>query len=59
MGINAKIVKIPFSVLYLILATFTSFNWIRVILFQKDWGAFRSQQPWDYINYLLLVGKAI
>ena len=48
MGINAKIAKIPFSILYLILAVFTSFNWIRVILFQRDWEVFRTQQPWDY-----------
>ena len=48
MGINTKIAKIPFFILYLILATFTSFNWIRVILFQKNWEIFRKQQPWDY-----------
>ena len=36
MGINAKIAKIPFFILYLILVGLTSFNWIRVILFQKD-----------------------
>ena len=48
MGINSRIAKIPFFILYLTLAAFTSFNWIRVILFQKDWGAFRTQQPWDY-----------
>ena len=48
MGINAKIAKIPFFVLYLILAVFTSFNWIRVILFQKNFEAFRTTQPWDY-----------
>jgi len=48
MGINAKIAKIPFFVLYLILAVFTSFNWIRVILFQGNFEAFRTTQPWDY-----------
>jgi len=48
MGINAKIAKIPFFVLYLILAAFTSFNWIRVILFQRNFEAFRTTQPWDY-----------
>lgn len=48
MGINTKIAKIPFIVLYLILAGFTSFNWIRVILFQKDFEVFRTTQPWDY-----------
>lgn len=48
MGINAKIAKIPFFVLYLILAAFTSYNWIRVILFQKNFEAFRTEQPWDY-----------
>ncbi|RJR25763.1 hypothetical protein C4578_00825 [Candidatus Microgenomates bacterium] len=48
MGINTKIAKIPFFILYLTLAGLTSFNWVRVILFQKDFGAFRTTQPWDY-----------
>lgn len=48
MGINAKIAKIPFVVLYLNLATLVSFNWIRVILFQGDFEVFRTAQPWDY-----------
>ena len=48
MGINAKIAKIPFFALYLILSAFTSYNWIEVILFQRDWEAFHTQQPWDY-----------
>jgi len=48
MGINAKIARIPFLVLYLILSGFISFNWIRVILFQKNFEAFRTTQPWDY-----------
>jgi len=48
MGINARIAKIPFIVLYLILAGFTSFNWIRVILFQRNFEIFRTTQPWDY-----------
>lgn len=48
MGINSKIAKIPFFILYLTLAVFTSFNWIRVILFQRDWEVFSTQQPWDY-----------
>jgi len=48
MGINAKIAKIPFFVLYLIVAGLTSFNWVRVILFQKNFEAFRITQPWDY-----------
>jgi len=48
MGINSRIAKIPFFILYLILAGFTSFNWISVILFQKNWEVFRTQQPWDY-----------
>ena len=30
------------------LAGFVSFNWIRVILFQEDFEAFRTSQPWDY-----------
>ncbi|MDD3532364.1 MAG: hypothetical protein PHR64_03365 [Candidatus Shapirobacteria bacterium] len=48
MGINARIAKIPFFILYLILAGLTSFNWIKIIFFQKDFEAFRTQQPWDY-----------
>ncbi|MDD4938416.1 MAG: hypothetical protein PHX34_05445 [Candidatus Shapirobacteria bacterium] len=48
MGINSKIAKIPFWVLYLVLAALTSFNWIRVIIFQTDFEAFRYTQPWDY-----------
>ncbi len=48
MDINAKIAKVPFFVLYLILAVCTSFNWISVILFQKDFAAFQTEQPWDY-----------
>ena len=48
MGINARIAKIPFFILYLMLAGLTSFNWIRVILFQKNFEVFRSTQPWDY-----------
>lgn len=48
MGINSKIAKIPFFVLYLISAVITSYNWIRVILFQKDFEIFRIEQPWDY-----------
>jgi len=48
MSINAKIAKIPFFVLYLILAGFTLFNWIRVILFQENFEVFRIEQPWDY-----------
>lgn len=51
MELNAKIAKIPFLVLYLILATLVSFNWIRVILLQRDFEVFRISQPWDY--YLL------
>ena len=48
MGINAKIAKIPFFILYLILAGLTSFNWFRVILFQRNFEVFRADQPWDY-----------
>lgn len=48
MGINSKIAKIPFFILYLILAVLTSFNWIRVILFQNNFEAFQYTQPWDY-----------
>ncbi len=48
MGINSRIAKIPFSVLYIILAILTSFNWIRVILFQNNFEVFRTEQPWDY-----------
>lgn len=48
MKINAKIARIPFFVLYLILLVFTSYNWIRVILFQRNFEIFRTEQPWDY-----------
>jgi len=48
MGINSKIAKIPFFILYLILAGATLFNWIRVILFQKDFDILQTSQPWDY-----------
>jgi hypothetical protein len=48
MGINSKISKIPFFVLYLVLAAITSCNWFRVILFQKNFEVFRTEQPWDY-----------
>ena len=48
MGINAKIAKIPFFILYLMLAGLTSFNWIRVILFQKNFEVFHTEQPWDF-----------
>lgn len=48
MGINFKIAKIPFFILYLILAAITSYNWLRVILFQKNFEIFRTEQPWDY-----------
>lgn len=48
MGINTKIAKIPFFILYLILVVLTSYNWIRVILFQKNFEVFRTEQPWDY-----------
>jgi len=48
MGINSRIAKIPFWVLYLVLVALTLFNWIRVIMFQTDFEAFRYTQPWDY-----------
>lgn len=48
MGVNSKVAKVPFFILYLILAVLVAFNWIRVILFQKDFEAFRATQPWDY-----------
>lgn len=48
MGINAKVAKIPFFTLYLSLVLLTSFNWIRVILFQKNFDVFLTEQPWDY-----------
>ena len=48
MGINSRIAKIPYLALYLILAFLTSFNWIRVILFQKSFEVYKSLQPWDY-----------
>jgi len=48
MGINTKIAKIPFIIFYLILISLVSFNWVRVILFQKNFEVFRATQPWDY-----------
>lgn len=48
MGINSKIAKIPFFILYLLLVSFTSYNWIRVILFQRNYKVFLTKQPWDY-----------
>ncbi len=48
MGVNSKVMKIPFWVLYVILAVLTSFNWLRVVLFQANFEAFRYTQPWDY-----------
>lgn len=48
MGINSKVSKIRFPFLYGILALLVSYNWIRVILYQKDFEVFRSEQPWDY-----------
>lgn len=48
MGINSRVAKLPFLVLYLILAALTSYNWIRVILFQKNFEVFLTEQPWDY-----------
>ena len=48
MGINSKIAKLPFFVLYLIIVALTSFNWIRVILFQENFEVFLTEQPWDY-----------
>jgi len=48
MGINSKIAKIPFLLLYLINASLILFNTFRVILFQEDFTAFATEQPWDY-----------
>lgn len=48
MGVNTKLAKVPFFALYLIVTGLTSFNWLRVILFQKNFEAFRTTQPWDY-----------
>ncbi|PIU03743.1 hypothetical protein COT44_01550 [Candidatus Shapirobacteria bacterium CG08_land_8_20_14_0_20_39_18] len=48
MGINTKITKIPFLILYLILTGFILFNWIRIIVFQENFEIFRTEQPWDY-----------
>ncbi len=48
MDINRRIAKIPFAVLYGILALLVSFNWLRVFLFQKEFSVFESEQPWDY-----------
>ena len=48
MGINSKIAKIPFLLLYAISAFLILFNWLRVIFFQKDFSAFVKNQPWDH-----------
>jgi len=48
MGINSKIAKIPFLFLYIINASLILFNTLRVILFQEDFTAFATEQPWDY-----------
>lgn len=48
MRINSKIANVPFFILYLILTALFSVNWVQVILFQKDFEAFRATQPWDY-----------
>jgi len=48
MDINSRITKIPFFILYLTLVAAASYNWIRVILFQKNFEVFRFEQPWDY-----------
>jgi len=48
MRINSTVAKIPYVVLYLILAALTSYNWVRVILFQKNFEVFQTEQPWDY-----------
>lgn len=48
MSINSKIARTPFSLLYVTVVALISFNWGRVILFQKSFEAFRSSQPWDY-----------
>lgn len=47
-SINRLIAQIPFFVFYLILVILTSYNWIRVILFQKNFEVFITEQPWDY-----------
>jgi hypothetical protein len=47
-GINSKISKIPFFLLYLTVVLLTLYNWISVILFQKDFEVFLTEQPWDY-----------
>jgi hypothetical protein len=48
MGINSKIAKIPFLLLYIINASLILFNWLRVIFLQKDFSAFAKEQPWDH-----------
>lgn len=50
MGINSKVTKIPFIVLFLILAALTSYNWVRVIMFQGDFEVFRTEQPWEFLQ---------
>jgi len=48
MGINSKIAKIPFLLLYAINASLILFNWLRVIFFQNDFDVFATEQPWDH-----------
>jgi len=48
MKINSTVAKIPFWVLYTISVFLVSFNWIKVVFFQKNFSAFKFTQPWDY-----------
>jgi hypothetical protein len=48
MGINSKIAKLPFPILYIIMASLILFNWVGVILFQRNFEVFKIEQPWDY-----------
>ena len=52
MGINSRVVKIPFFVLYLLLTLLTSFNLIRVILSQKILK-FINPFTYNFINYAI------
>ena len=48
LNINQKIAKIPFILLYGILAFFIVFSFLCTYLYQKDWSAFQEGQPIDY-----------
>ncbi|MEA3420910.1 MAG: hypothetical protein U9Q97_04435 [Acidobacteriota bacterium] len=48
LGINQKIAKIPFILLYGILTFFITLSFLCTYLYQNDWSAFQEGQPIDY-----------